>query len=113
MHVPVRSIAGVRYFLLTALSLAPSFMFLFAALFEPSLTQLGLSQREASEIGDVIRIGSVLLVFGMIAYFAIYLHRLDDPKFDKEKKSLWTWILLLGNVIAVPVAWYRFVWLPR
>ncbi|SRR5258708_5971179 len=104
---------NLSYVIVTVLSLVPPVVFLLAALFEPALYGFGWDRRQVAEIMDAISISSALLVVAMIVYFGIYLHRLDDPKVDREKKSLWTWILLLGNLFAVPVVWYVFIWRRR
>src|SRR5687767_3166539 len=98
-------------FIVTLFSVLPPFLLL-AALFEPWFYGLGWNRAQVADISDMIRIGAGVLVLVMILYFAIYLHRTDDPKVV-EKKSLWTWVLILGNVFAVPVFWYVFIWRPR
>jgi hypothetical protein len=99
----------LTYLTLTVLSLVPPVVFVVAALFEPALYGFGLDRQQAAELGDAVRISTALLIVGMIIYFGVHLHRLNDPQMDKAKKSLWTWILILGNVFALPVVWYVFV----
>jgi hypothetical protein len=99
----------LTYLTLTILSLVPPVVFVIVALFEPVLYGFGLDRRQAAELGDAIRISAALLIVGMMIYFGVHLHRLDDPKMDSAKKSLWTWILILGNIFALPVVWYVFV----
>ncbi len=101
------------YIVVTVLSLVPPVVFLFAALFEPMFYGIAWNSQEVAEVGDAVRISSALLVLAMIVFYGVYLHRLDDPKVDQEKRSLWTWILLLGNVFALPVVWYVFIWRQR
>ena len=99
----------LTYLTLTVLSLVPPVVLVIAALFEPALYGLALDKKQAAELGDNIRISAAVIIVGMIIYFGVYLHRLHDPTMDGGKRSLWTWVLILGNIFAVPVVWYKFV----
>lgn len=37
-------------------------------------------------------------------------HLLSNDKVSQNTKAVWTVILLLGNVIAMPVYWYIYIW---
>jgi hypothetical protein len=112
MQVRAKPMSKASWFIVTALSLVPPLVFIVVALFEPWFYGLGWDKREVSDMAETIRVCAALLVIAMMVYFAAYLHAVDDPSIE-GKKSLWTWILILGNILAVPVFWYVFIWRPK
>lgn len=89
------------------LSLAPLVGLILVAVLEPLLYGTGLDRKTVRESADVISLISGVLMVVMIVFFASYTHRSSDPRL-KDKKSLWIWILILGNIFAIPVFWYLF-----
>ena len=75
----------LTYLTLTVLSLVPPVVLVIAALFEPALYGFGLDRQQAAELGDAVRISAALLIVGMIIYFAVHLHRLNDPRWIKPR----------------------------
>lgn len=55
-----------------------------------------------------IRIGSLLWIVSLIAFYLIHLKGMKS--FDQERKLLWAVVLLVGNVFSMPVYWYRYIW---
>ena len=53
---------------------------------------------------------TMLLSAALLAFYALFVHR--GRRVPAAKRSLWTAILLVGNIIAMPVFWYLYVW-PR
>ena len=55
-------------------------------------------------------IGTMLLTFALLAFYIPYLFR--TSRVPQEKKTLWAVVLFMGNMIAMPVFWYHYVWKP-
>jgi hypothetical protein len=51
---------------------------------------------------------TILLMFGLIAFYIIYLVKTD--RVPQDKKVLWAAVLFLGNMLAMPVFFYLYVW---
>jgi hypothetical protein len=49
-------------------------------------------------------------IMGMIAYY-IY-HIFKTPHVPQDKKALWAVVIFLGNVMAMPIYWYLYIWKP-
>ena len=52
----------------------------------------------------------MVLIVALMAFYIIHLFRTDLVASDK--KALWAVVLFLGNLLAMPVFWYLYVW-PR
>jgi len=47
----------------------------------------------------------------LLALLAIYIYDVfNNSRVDKDKKALWAVVLFLGNVIAMPIYWYLYIW---
>lgn len=44
----------------------------------------------------------------LIAYY-IY-HVFNNKNVKKDKKTLWTVVIFIGNYIAMPIYWYNYIW---
>jgi hypothetical protein len=51
---------------------------------------------------------TILLMFGLIAFYIVYLFKTD--RVPQDKKALWAAVLFLGNMMAMPVFFYLYVW---
>jgi predicted metal-binding membrane protein len=51
---------------------------------------------------------TMFLMFGLTAFYIVYLFRTD--RIAQDKKALWAVVLFLGNIIAFPVFWYLYIW---
>jgi phosphatidylglycerophosphate synthase len=51
---------------------------------------------------------TMLLMFGLTAFYIVYLFRTD--RIAQDKKALWAIVLFMGNIIAFPVFWYLYIW---
>jgi len=56
------------------------------------------------------QIGVMLLDLAILVYYYIYLIRTDRVQTDK--KRLWGGLFFLGNILAMLVFWYLYMW-PR
>ena len=55
-----------------------------------------------------LQVGTGLWIVSLLAF---YLHHVFSTKsIDKERRLLWGIVLLLGNVFAMPIYWYRYIW---
>jgi hypothetical protein len=51
---------------------------------------------------------TILLMFGLIAFYIVFLFKTD--RVPQDKKALWAAVLFLGNMLAMPVFFYLYVW---
>jgi hypothetical protein len=47
-------------------------------------------------------------MFGLIAFYILFLFKTD--RVPQDKKALWAAVLLLGNMLAMPVFFFLYVW---
>ncbi len=58
----------------------------------------------------VLHISFMLLAWVLIAIYIINVFKNDLV--DKDKKALWAVVLFLGNIFAMPIYWYLYIWKP-
>jgi len=51
---------------------------------------------------------TILLTMGLTVYFIVDVFR--NARVDKDKKVLWAVVIFLGNMIAMPIYWYLYIW---
>jgi hypothetical protein len=51
---------------------------------------------------------TMLEIFVLLAIYIVYLFRTN--RVAQDKKALWAVVLFLGNMIAMPVFWYLYIW---
>jgi hypothetical protein len=51
---------------------------------------------------------TMLVILGLLIIYVRHVFRTDHIAADK--KALWAVVLFLGNVIAMPVYWYLYIW---
>ena len=51
---------------------------------------------------------TMIEVFSLIAIYIIHVFKTD--RIPRDKKVLWAVVLFLGNMLAMPVYWYLYVW---
>ena len=51
---------------------------------------------------------TILWMFALLAFYIIYLFKSD--RVAQDKKALWAVVLFFGNMIAMPVFWYLYIW---
>ena len=57
-----------------------------------------------------IQLVAILVSWGVVASYLVYLFKTNYV--PSEKKALWAVVIFLGNVFAMPVFWYLYVWRP-
>jgi hypothetical protein len=71
----------------------------------------GGGQSSMSPVEKIILPLHFLTMLVMLVLLVVYV--LDVFKTDRisqDKKALWVVVLILGNVIAMPVYWYTYIW---
>jgi hypothetical protein len=48
------------------------------------------------------------LMMGLTIYYIVNVFR--NERVHQDKKTLWAVVLFLGNVIAMPIYWYLYIW---
>ena len=51
---------------------------------------------------------TMLWVLGLMVFYMINVFR--NERVEKDKKVLWAVVLFLGNMLAMPVYWYLYIW---
>jgi hypothetical protein len=65
-----------------------------------------------AEFNSIFRLHmlNMLLILGLIISYIIYLFKTD--RVAKDKKALWAVVLFMGNLLAMPIFWFLYVWRP-
>ena len=93
--------------------------FIYAILFFVLMAVLVISSAGRNPPGDLplpfiivflIHGATMLLTMGMTAYY-IY-HVFTTERVHKDQKALWAVVLFLGNIFAMPIYWYLYIWKP-
>jgi hypothetical protein len=53
---------------------------------------------------------TMFLIMGLTVFYIVNVFR--NEQVDRDKKVLWAVVLFLGNLIAMPVYWYLYLWRP-
>ena len=56
----------------------------------------------------VVHMLTILLVLGLSVFYIVDIFKND--RVEKDKKALWAVVIFLGNMIAMPIYWYLFIW---
>jgi hypothetical protein len=56
----------------------------------------------------VLHLFTMLLTMGLTIFFIVDVFR--NARVDKDKKVLWAIVIFLGNMIAMPIYWYLYIW---
>jgi hypothetical protein len=63
------------------------------------------------QLFDKVAVLHVLTIFWLWGLVAIYIiHLFKTNAIPQEKKALWAVVLFLGNILAMPVYWYLYIW---
>lgn len=57
-----------------------------------------------------LHLGTMALMVGLLVIYIAYLFKTENV--PKDKKVLWAVVLFLGNILAMPVFWFLYVWKP-
>jgi len=56
----------------------------------------------------ILHMVTMLWIFVLLVIYIIDVFKND--KVDKDKKALWAIVLFFGNMIAMPIYWYLYIW---
>ena len=51
---------------------------------------------------------TMLLIFALAVFYIVNVFK--NKRIENDKKALWAVVLFMGNMIAMPVYWYLFIW---
>src|SRR4030095_5425561 len=51
---------------------------------------------------------TMLVITALTVFYIVNVFR--NERVDKDKKVLWTIVLLMGSMIAMPIYWYLYIW---
>lgn len=51
---------------------------------------------------------TILETMGLLAFYITYIFKTD--RIPQDKKALWAVVVFLGNMLAMPVFWYLYIW---
>ena len=51
---------------------------------------------------------TIIWIWALIAFYMVNVFKND--RVDKDKKVLWAVVLFMGNMMAMPVYWYLYIW---
>lgn len=55
-----------------------------------------------------LHVGAMMLTIGLLVFYVTHLFRTE--RVANDKKALWAVVLFFGNVIAMIVYWYLYIW---
>lgn len=58
----------------------------------------------------VVHLLTMLEILGLLIYYGAHLYR--TTAIPPDKKALWAVVLFFANVLALPVYWWLYVWMP-
>jgi hypothetical protein len=55
-----------------------------------------------------VHILAMLITMGLLTYYIVNLY--GSNRINKDTKIIWAIVLFMGNMIAMPVYWYLYIW---
>jgi succinate dehydrogenase/fumarate reductase cytochrome b subunit len=113
MRKPAKILLGIA-------TIAPIvFMILMIVVIFSAFTSISSSARSGRHLNEDVfssAIGAIfivqmlawLLTIGLTIFYIVNVFRND--RVAKDKKALWAVVLFLGNIMAMPVYWYLYIW---
>jgi hypothetical protein len=94
-----------------ALTLAPILFFMYMVFFHTPPQLTGPEEARAYSM-LMFRLGGTVVVGGwlLVASYIIYVFK--SRHVPSGKKVLWAAVLFFGNMLAMPVFWFLYVWRP-
>ena len=92
------------------------YMILFMASFFISFLSMGQPHQQQDGMPLMFKIIlplhllTMLEMFGLMAIYIIHLFKTEHVASDK--KALWAVVLFMGNILAMPIYWYLYIWKP-
>jgi len=92
------------------------YMILFLASFFISFMTMGQPHQHSDGMPLMFKIIlplhllTMLEMFGLLAVYIIHLFKTDHV--TQDKKALWAIVIFMGNILAMPIYWYLYIWKP-
>ncbi len=58
----------------------------------------------------IFHFAMIILSWCLTAFYIYYLFKTDYV--PQDKKALWAVVIFLGNMLAMPIFWYIYIWKP-
>ncbi len=102
---------GAAILLAIATALPIVYMFYFFSVFDSMGGQMTQEEMQAKfDLLFRLHLGTMALMVGLLAIYIAYLFKTEHV--PKDKKVLWAVVLFMGNIFAMPVFWFLYVWKP-
>jgi len=85
------------------------FSFIFSTVFFPP--QGGASPQETLfpfQVLFALHFFTMIAIMALIGFYIVYLFK--SNRVAQDKKTLWAVVIFLGNMIAMPIFWYLYIW---
>lgn len=82
--------------------------FMSAFMFNPPSPGEGSGMPVFFAVFIALHLFTMLLSMALTVFYMVNVFRND--RVDKDKKVLWAVVLFLGNMIAMPIYWYLYIW---
>ena len=93
------------------LTLLPiAYIFFFFAVMMIAVLRGGASSEGSFMFLFIMHFAVIILTWCLIGFCIYYLFKTDHVK--QDQKALWAVVLFLGNMLAMPVFWYLYIWKP-
>lgn len=90
------------------LSFIPLTLLTLTALIQPTLMSSGVDRELVASAAEILRVTCGIVTLLTILIFIVYIYRSSDSRLE-TRKGLWTSLLLLGNVFAIPIFWFLYL----
>jgi hypothetical protein len=92
------------------------YMILFMASFFISFMTMGHPNQHSDQMPLMFKIIlplHLLTMVEMMGLMAIYIiHLFKTENVASDKKALWAIVIFMGNILAMPIYWYLYIWKP-
>lgn len=83
------------------------FLTIFSAVFF-GIAETGAGPPRAIALILPLHLLTMLIIAALTVFYIVNVFRND--RVEKDKKVLWAVVLFMGNVIAMPIYWYLYIW---
>ena len=101
--------AAILLAIATVLPVVYMFYF-FTAIGPPNGHMTSEESRAQFDLLFRLHLSTMALMFGLLLIYIVYLFKTEHV--PKDKKALWAVVLFMGNIFAMPVFWFLYVWKP-
>ncbi len=90
------------------------YMFIFfATFFTGFLMRPGSSMQpeagfQSFQVLMAVHLGTMLLMMALLTFYIVHVFK--NSAIAGDKRTLWAVVLFFGNIIAMPVYWFLYVW---